>query len=92
MKQWNGLVRKEWVTMKWPLIASALIAVIVMTVFPFLITGFLGVEVHVFEFALVICFLWASASVLAPVIALFTTLGSGDETAGCVAAFKCFHF
>lgn len=75
MKQWNGLVRKEWLTVKWSLIVSALIAVIVMTVFPFLITGFLGVEVHVFEFALVICFLWASASVLAPVVALFTTLG-----------------
>ena len=42
MKQWNGMVRKEWVTMKWPLIVSALVAITVMAVFPFLITGFLG--------------------------------------------------
>ena len=76
MKQWNGMVRKEWVTMKWPLIVSALVAITVMAVFPFLITGFLATEVHVFEFALVICFLWAGASVFAPVIALFTMLGS----------------
>ena len=76
MKQWNGMVRKEWVTMKWPLIVSALVAITVMAVFPFLITGFLATEVHVFEFALVICFLWAGASVFAPVTALFTMLGS----------------
>ena len=49
MKQWNGMVRKEWVTMKWPLIVSALVAITVMAVFPFLITGFLAMEVHVFE-------------------------------------------
>ena len=47
---------------------------LVMAVFPFLITGFLATEVHVFEVALVICFLWAGASVFAPVTALFTML------------------
>lgn len=75
MKQWNGLVRKEWVTMKWPLIVSALLAIVVMLFFPVLITRIVGAEMHVFEFALVICFLCAGASVFAPVITLFTLLG-----------------
>ena len=71
MKQWNGLLKKEWVTMKWPLLVSALLGIIVMSFVPHLIVNFFGFEVHVFEVALVICFMWAGASVLAPVIALF---------------------
>lgn len=74
MKQWNGLMKKEWVTMKWPLLVSALFGIIVLSLFPLLISRFFGFEVHVFEIALVICFIWAGASVLAPVIALFIML------------------
>ncbi|NYF25638.1 hypothetical protein [Sporosarcina sp. JAI121] len=74
MKQWNGLLKKEWVTMKWPLLMSGLLGVMVMSFIPLLVSRFFGFEVHVFEVALVICFLWAGASVLAPVIALFTML------------------
>ncbi|MBE1553258.1 hypothetical protein [Sporosarcina limicola] len=74
MQQWNGLLRKEWVTMKRLLLVSALFAVATMSILPIIITRFLGAGVHVFEIALVICFMWASASVLAPVIALFTML------------------
>ena len=74
MKRWNGLLKKEWVTIKWPLLASSLLGIIVMSFFPLLISRFFGFEVHVFEIALVICFIWAGASVLAPVIALFTML------------------
>ena len=70
MKQWNGLLKKEWVTMKWPLLVSALLGIIVMSFVPHLIVNFIGIEAHVFEVALVICFIWAGASVLAPVIAL----------------------
>lgn len=75
MKQWNGLVRKEWLTMKWPLLVSALIGVTVMIVVPLLLTSFSVLEVPLFEITLVICFLWAIASVLAPVVALFMMLG-----------------
>ncbi|MER2089572.1 MAG: hypothetical protein ABS920_07530 [Sporosarcina sp.] len=74
MKQWNGLLKKEWVTMKWPLLMSGLLGVMVMSFIPLLVSNFFGFEIHVFEVALVICFLWAGASVLAPVIALFTML------------------
>ena len=74
MKQWNGLVKKEWITMKWALLVSALFGTLVMSFFPLLITRFLGLEVHIFEVALVICFLWAIASALAPVTALLTML------------------
>lgn len=74
MMQWNGLLKKEWVTMKWPLLVGALFGILVMSFFPLLINRFLGVEVEVFEVALVMCFIWAGASVLAPVTALFTML------------------
>lgn len=70
MKQWNGLLKKEWVIMKWPLLVSTLLGTIVMSFVPHLIVNFIGIEAHVFEVALVICFIWAGASVLAPVIAL----------------------
>lgn len=74
MKQWNGLLKKEWVTMKWPLLVSALLGIIVMSFVPHLIVNLIGIEAHVFEVALVICFIWAGASVLAPVIALLIML------------------
>lgn len=74
MKQWNGLLKKEWVTMKWPLLVSALFGIIVMSFVPHLLATFLDFGVHAFELALVICFIWAGASVLAPVTALFTML------------------
>src|SRR4051794_24759510 len=74
MKQWNGLLKKEWVMMKWPLLVSALFGIIVMSFVPHLLATFLDFGVHAFELALVICFIWAGASVLAPVTALFTML------------------
>jgi hypothetical protein len=74
MKQWNGLLKKEWVTMKWPLLVSALFGILVMSFFPLLITRIFGLEVHVFQIALIICFVWVIASALAPVTALFTML------------------
>lgn len=74
MQQWNGLLRKEWVTMKNLVLVSALVAVAAMSFLPVVIVRFLGTGVQVFEVALVFCFLWASASVLAPVIALFIML------------------
>ncbi|KAA0948748.1 hypothetical protein FQ087_17310 [Sporosarcina sp. ANT_H38] len=74
MKQWNGLLKKEWVMMKWPLLVSALLGIIVMSFVPHLIANSLGFGEHVFELALVICFLWAGASVVAPVITLFIML------------------
>ena len=74
MKQWNGLLKKEWVTMKWPLLVSALLGIIVMSFVPHLIANFFDLGVHVFEVVLVICFIWAGASVLAPISALFIML------------------
>lgn len=74
MQQWNGLLRKEWVTMKNLLLVSALFAVATMLFFPIIITQFWALDLQVFEVALVICFLWASVSVSAPVIALLVML------------------
>lgn len=74
MQQWNGLLRKEWLTMKSLLLVSALFAVAAMSFLPMIVTRFWGDGVQVFETALVICFLWACASALAPVVALFIML------------------
>jgi len=74
MKQWNGLLKKEWVMMKSPLLFSALLGIIVMSFVPHLIANFFELGVHVFEVVLVICFMWASASVIAPLTALFIML------------------
>ncbi|MFJ7935327.1 hypothetical protein [Sporosarcina sp. NPDC096371] len=74
MQQWNGLLRKEWVTMKWTLISSAIFGVIIMSFLPLLISNFFGLEIHVFEVALVICFIWAGAGVLTPVVTLLVML------------------
>ena len=93
MQQWNGLLRKEWVTMKRPLLVSALFAVATMSFLPIICyVNFGETSVHVFEVALVICFMWAGASVLAPVIALFTMLEKGYEASRCVASFECIYF
>ena len=74
MQQWNGLLRKEWLSMKSLLLVSALFAVATMLFLPMIITGIWGNGAQVFETALVICFMWACACALAPVIALFTML------------------
>lgn len=74
MQQLNGLVRKEWVAMKGPLLVSALFAVATMLLLPILITRFLGTGAQVFEMALIICFLWAVASVASPVVSFFIML------------------
>lgn len=74
MQQWNGLLRKEWVALKWPLLTSALFAVATMSLIPMIITRFWGSGVQVFEVALVICFLWAITSVASPVVSFFFML------------------
>ena len=74
MQQWNGLMRKEWVSLKWPLLTCALFAVATMSLLPMIITQFWGSGVQVFEVALVICFLWAITSVASPVVIFFVML------------------
>ncbi|MFS0575663.1 hypothetical protein AB1K83_08515 [Sporosarcina sp. 179-K 3D1 HS] len=74
MKQWNGLVRKEWASMKWALLAMGIIGIVVLSIFPFLIRQIFGLDIHFYEITLVISFLWALASVLAPVATLFVLL------------------
>lgn len=69
MKEWNGLLRKEWIIMKWLLIVSALVAIVVMTVIPVAIASYFPGEMDVFEVTLVVCLLWAGASIGAPLIA-----------------------
>ncbi|WP_342513638.1 hypothetical protein MKY34_02250 [Sporosarcina sp. FSL K6-1522] len=74
MQQWNGLLRREWVSMKWLLLVSVLFAVTTMAVMPAVVIRAFDMNVLVFEVALVICFLWACASMLAPAVTLLTIL------------------
>lgn len=74
MKQWNGLLKKEWLSMKWLLLVSALLGISVMSFLPLLLSKSFGSEERIFEFTIVICFIWASATVVVPGVALFTML------------------
>ncbi|WP_313892161.1 hypothetical protein [Psychrobacillus sp.] len=74
MKQWNGLLKKEWLSMRGLLLASALLGIIAMSFLPLLLSKSFGSEERIFEFTIVICFIWASATVVVPGVALFTML------------------
>ena len=74
MKQWNGLLKKEWILMKWPLLAMVIIGIAVLTVFPFLFIRTFGLDVHFYEITLVMSFLWALAGTLVPMGTLLVLL------------------
>jgi len=74
LKQWNGLLKKEWISMKWPLLAMVVIGIAVLTVFPFLFIRTFGLDIHYYEITVVMSFLWALAGVLVPVGTLLVLL------------------
>lgn len=74
MQQWNGLLRKEWVMMKWQLLVGAVLAVAVLATIPMVISGLVETGETVFEVALFVCFLGALTSLLMPLVAFFIIL------------------
>ena len=71
MQQWNGLLRKEWVMMKWQLLVGAVFAVAVLAAIPVVISG---TGATVFEVALFVSFLGAITSLLMPLVIFFIIL------------------
>jgi hypothetical protein len=68
MKQWNGLLRKEWIQWKWPLIVLALLMVTGLFVMPTIAGVFSAVNVSAFELTMAICFMAAAFGSLVPFI------------------------
>ena len=92
MQQWNGLLRKEWVTMKGSLLVSALFAVATMLFLPMVITRFWGAELRLFEVALDHLFTLGDRKCVCTGDCIIYHVGEGNEATGCVASFKCIHF
>ncbi|CAM3190242.1 hypothetical protein FITA111629_08925 [Filibacter tadaridae] len=74
MNQWNGLVKREWIPMRGSLILGVLLSLVVLSLFPSLINRLMGGELENFEITLVLCFIWAGASVFAPLAAFIISL------------------
>lgn len=68
MKQWNGLLKKEWISMKWSIVLSLLGVLVLLFLFPLLLAKLLGESTNIFEYALVIAFLAAIANLFIPLI------------------------
>lgn len=66
MKQWNGLLKKEWISMKWSIVLSLLGALFILFLFPILLRKLLGENVNLFEYALVITFVAAIGNLFIP--------------------------
>ncbi|MCG7343446.1 hypothetical protein MHZ92_04840 [Sporosarcina sp. ACRSL] len=72
MKQWNGLLRKEWIQWRWMLLVLAILLVTGLFVLPSVAKVFAVNAFSVFEATMVLCFLVAGFSALVPVISLAT--------------------
>ena len=68
MKQWNGLLQKEWVQWRWQLVVLAILMVSGLFLMPTLAGGLAADAFSVFELTMVICFVAAAFGSLVPVI------------------------
>lgn len=77
MKQWNGLMRKEWVQWKWQLIFAIGLAIIALLVLP-TVFGKITEDVEiVFEMTMMISFMVMMVGMIVPVIC-FATMFNRD--------------
>ncbi|MDW0116634.1 hypothetical protein QTL97_06780 [Sporosarcina thermotolerans] len=72
MKQWNGLLQKEWVQWRVQIIVLVLLMLTGLFVFPTFAKVLTAGEVPVFEITMIISFVAAGACVFVPVIAFAT--------------------
>lgn len=75
MKIWKGLLKKEWLIMRWGIITLALVNVVVVLVGPILISRFFNVPLDFFTDTLGIAGIWLVFNVLTGVGVLATSLG-----------------
>lgn len=77
VKQWNGLLQKEWVQWRVQIIVLVLLLLVGLFVLPSFARILAAGEVPVFEITMIISFITAGACVLVPVIA-FATMFNKD--------------
>lgn len=75
MRQWNGLLRKEWVSMKWTMYTVIVCSVLFISLVPIAITraNAAGID-EFYHIGLVLGLPWAVMSTLVPIMILFTSL------------------
>ncbi|MBB4824610.1 hypothetical protein HNO89_001834 [Sporosarcina luteola] len=67
MKQWNGLLLKEWLQVKWQLIGSFILFGLGLVGLPLFLSSVVGLlNASPFEIATVVCFVWAAFSIFVP--------------------------
>ncbi|GKV55251.1 hypothetical protein NCCP2222_11980 [Sporosarcina sp. NCCP-2222] len=72
MKQWNGLLLREWMPIKWQMISSFILFGLGLLGLPFFLGSFLEIlQADSFEIATVLCFVWAAFSVFVPLFTFF---------------------
>ncbi|MCG3087639.1 hypothetical protein [Sporosarcina cyprini] len=72
MKQWNGLLLREWLPIKWQMIGSFILFGLGLVGLPLFVSTFVeGFKVNSFEIATVLCFVWAAFSVFVPLFTFF---------------------
>ena len=74
MKQWNGLLKKEWATMSGHLYATVGVSLLFSLLIPFCSTLF-NWGLGFLEFSLILSAVWMGASVLIPTVILLVSLG-----------------
>ncbi|QTD39977.1 hypothetical protein [Sporosarcina sp. Te-1] len=72
MKQWNGLLLREWLPIKWQMIGSFILFGLGLVGLPLFFSSFVGLfNASSFEIATVLCFVWAAFSVFVPCFTFF---------------------
>ena len=74
MKQWNGLLKKEWVTMREWLYGNAVIAILLMLVASFGLSMLIEGKVNVFLILGIVIIIWIITSIFLPVVILLNSL------------------
>ena len=91
MKQWNGLLRKEWVQWRWTLLVLAILLVTELFVLPIFFRNACGGNLSVFEITMVVCFVTAAFGIFVPVIFSQSCSIRDMKRARVVVAFNGFH-
>mgnify|MGYP001795354157 CR=1 FL=1 len=74
MKQWNGLLKKEWLSMNGQFIATIVASVLFIVLFPFG-SNFFNFGLDAMQVSLIMSLIWMVASMFIPTIILLISLG-----------------
>lgn len=75
MKRWKGLFHKEWILMRWRILAYAAITIFLVTVGPMIMYVFLGIPMNFFTNTLVLAGVWLVFGMFISYGVLISSLG-----------------